>query len=590
MMRIVLVVDDYPDPILSDENCFGAVIELLKQPARVLWLCPDNPPQMHQVSGFSRTAHAENSELRLITAHAATKMLEEEETQNFRLTNFLINRLGHLAAGDDELQPEREYVIRGDGVVLVPRLHHSETLDKIVAVDKPQQPEELHMRRFVDASRTLKVSPDSAVGSINTIVAFIEDPVADTCGLPEDKIEVETRAIGLTDGHRITPLCEYAGIVTRVGSAEGKFCLGDRVVGIGTRVGSSRPHISQRQAIHLPVNIPFTHGAELLFSVLAACYALKRLRHLISSEHVLIHGALTPVGRAVVAVARTIGARITVLASDAVESHDLMYQLSITADQILDARISLKRRIQWSNIHRAGFDVIVQATEKSIPSGVLGQLNKFGSLIFIQTPSRFTERPKALHNATIHAFNIIDVLRSDPNHITELMIEASLAFKSLSTDGLVFAVSDVAEVSEAVRLLDTGTHNRIVLSAEKDSMAPCILPVCTAKNGWQRSDVSYVIAGGLGDLGRRILVLMARRGAQHLVTISRRVVRDDDHEDLQMQLHKICPGCRLYCLSGDITSGEDMKKAAASLARMGVPPVGGIIQSAVILQVRIIPT
>lgn len=101
--------------------------------------------------------------------------------------------------------------------------------------------------------------------------------------------------------------------------------------------------------------------------------------------------------------------------------------------------------------------------------------------------------------------------------------------------------------------------------------------------------MSYVIAGGLGDLGRRILVLMARRGAQHLVTISRRVVRDDDHEDLQMQLHMICPGCRLYCLSGDITSGEDMEKAATSLARMGVPPVGGIIQSAVILQVRIIP-
>lgn len=53
-----------------------------------------------------------------------------------------------------------------------------------------------------------------------------------------------------------------------------------------------------------------------------------------------------------------------------------MHQLDITTDQILEARAS------WLKMHRTIFDVIVQATEKSIPSEVLGQLNEPGRLIF----------------------------------------------------------------------------------------------------------------------------------------------------------------------------------------------------------------
>ncbi|KAI2628591.1 polyketide synthase [Hypoxylon sp. NC1633] len=580
-----LVVDDCPEPILSDKSCFGAVIELLKQPARILWLCPDNPPQMYQIAGFSRTAHAENSELRLITAHAAIDMLKKDETQNPRLANFLVNRLGRLAAGDDELQPEREFLIRGDGTVLVPRLHHSEILDEVVAGDNARRSKELQMCRFGAASRTLMVSSDSAVVSTDVPVAFIEDQIAGVSGLAEDEMEVEARAIGLTDDFRTASFCQYAGVVTRVGSAVSRFGPGDRVVGIGTSVGDSCPRISQHHALHLPAEVPFTEAAALLFDVLAACYALCTLNHLSPSDHVLVHGALTPAGRAVVAAAQIVGAHISVLASDTAEFHQVRHQLDIPAEQILEGWISLKRR-PWRNTCRGRFDVIIQATEKSIPSGVLSQLNELGSLIFVQTPPRLTEMPRELNNTTIHAFSITNILRSNPSSVAGLIAEASPIFKSLPTDGLVFAARDVAQVSEAVRLLDTRIHSRIVLSAKEDSMAPCIVPVCTSESDWQRNDVSYLIAGGLGDLGRRLLVLMASRGAQHLVTISRRVVRVDEHKDLQMQLDKICPGCRLYCLSGDVTSEEDMKKAAASFAEMGIPSVAGIIQSAVILQDR----
>ncbi|GAW26264.1 putative polyketide synthase [Rosellinia necatrix] len=87
-------------------------------------------------------------------------------------------------------------------------------------------------------------------------------------------------------------------------------------------------------------------------------------------------------------------------------------------------------------------------------------------------------------------------------------------------------------------------------------------------------------------MGKRLLRLMARRGAKHLVTLSRRAITDSDHQDLQAELEMIRPGCQIYCLSCDITSETDLKRIVTTLPRLGVPPVRGVIQSAAILQDR----
>ncbi|KAK6223439.1 putative secondary metabolism biosynthetic enzyme [Pestalotiopsis sp. IQ-011] len=107
---------------------------------------------------------------------------------------------------------------------------------------------------------------------------------------------------------------------------------------------------------------------------------------------------------------------------------------------------------------------------------------------------------------------------------------------------------------------------------------------------WVNDHVSYVVAGGLGDLGRRLLTLMAQRGGKHLVTLSRKVPEDNDQNALQAKLEAIQPGCRLYCLQCDLTSERSVQQAAATLRDMGIPPVRGVINSAAILQDRPLST
>ncbi|OAQ96586.1 hypothetical protein LLEC1_07428, partial [Akanthomyces lecanii] len=105
-----------------------------------------------------------------------------------------------------------------------------------------------------------------------------------------------------------------------------------------------------------------------------------------------------------------------------------------------------------------------------------------------------------------------------------------------------------------------------------------------SNHDWSDADASYVVAGGMGDLGRRLLLLMARRGAMHLVTLSRRVVTPEDRDAFQTQLELVRPGCRLVCLPCDVTLERSVQAAAAALERLGLPAVRGVVQCAVLLQ------
>lgn len=145
-------------------------------------------------------------------------------------------------------------------------------------------------------------------------------------------------------------------------------------------------------------------------------------------------------------------------------------------------------------------------------------------------------------------------------------------------------IHDVSHISEALRLLKLKTYNRVVLQAGPSSLVH--VAASPSADRWAIENASYVVAGGLGDLGRRLLLLMARRGAAHLVTLSRRKVDPEDYRAFQAELELVRPGCRLYCLVCDVTSERSVKDVAAALASSGVPPVRGVIQSAVLLQDR----
>lgn len=182
-----------------------------------------------------------------------------------------------------------------------------------------------------------------------------------------------------------------------------------------------------------------------------------------------------------------------------------------------------------------------------------------------------------------HSIDIAGLLQARPGLIAKLLAEATAALGYISLSGIDIPVRDVEQAAEALRLINTGVHAKVVLQAGPESIVQ-VVPAPTP-DAWANENVTYVIAGGLGDIGQRFLFRMAHRGAKHLATIFRRTVDSVTQQELQAKLETIQPGIKLYTLKADVSSEPSVQAAAATLSSQGAPPVCGVIQGAVVMNV-----
>lgn len=569
----VIVVDDVPSlPILTDVNTYNAAITLLRQPARLVWLSPDDPVPFHQIEGVARTAHAENDDLRLTTIHAASGFLANRSGHK-RLIDVVSSAIVQVA-NPNTPHTEREYRIREKGAVVVPRLHYSDELNRAIADEGDSGPETEH-HHFADGQRPLMLSSDGSA-------LFVDDDKVYATPLVDDVIDVKVWAVVLPKAGSAAPVGEYAGVVTQVGASVKSLTPGDRVVAVAPILGASRLRIPQANAGRIPSKMAFTTASALLLNHMAASYALREVARLLSSEGtVLVYGARTAAGRAAIAVARSIGVRVVAMAADPAEANLLKEQVGIDAADVLVARRSLHRRLP-RDVFADGLDAVIQAGEDAVPAEVLAHIKPFGSVIVVDHSSA-TVVPKLPSNVALHSVDIASLVQARPDLTATLVAEATTAFEHVPTSGLEISVRDVAEIAEALRLVNTGVHAKAVLQVGPDSIVH-VVPAAKP-DAWANENATYVMAGGLGDIGQRFLVLMAKKGAKHLATISRRVVDPDTYRALQAKLEAIRPGIRLYALQGDVSSESSVQRAAAKLSRQGVPPVRGVLQAATFMNV-----
>lgn len=575
----IVIIDDLPQAILDDRLCFDATIKLLQERNQILWLSLDDPPSMHQITGVARTAHAENDALCLCTVHIAAEVLESDE-----LVEIVARCLKHVANHDAGSHHEREYKVNKDGTVLIPRLHHSGQLNHAITTPGSLLRKEVQTTRYINASQPISLSVDESPGRAGKVV-FENSEAQD---LADDAIEIETRAFILSklDDSTVSLLGEYAGVVRRIGTNVKDFSPGDAVLAISIdgAVGHNRPHILCSHATHQPSGLPPSVAIAMFLPALAASHALHSLVRLPKGGGlVLVHGVLSDIGRATVAVARSLGARVIAAATDAQEVAKITQQLGLGVDDIIVSHPSLHRS-RYDDTLR--LDAIFEANqEQSVASMAWAHLKPFGHVVFFHSSYSAATLPKLPRNATVHTFQIADLLHAYPDYTASLVTQASQVLQQIPLRGFDFVTYDVSQVSEAHRLLQLGVHDRVVLQVGTGSLVQVTTPLRGVQDQWANVDATYVVAGGMGDLGRRLLLLMARRGACYFATLSRRTIQPDDHRLFQDQLELIRPGCRLLCLVCDITSKQSVRDAATAITSSGLPPVRGVVQSAVLLQV-----
>ncbi|KAI0388909.1 polyketide synthase [Xylariaceae sp. FL0594] len=575
----MIIIDDLPQPILDDEKLFDVAITLLRQRRRILWLSLDQPLPMHQITGVSRTAHAENDHLRLTTVHVAPAAFGHP-----RLADVVRNLLGRLTDQTTPLHYEREYLVREDVSVLIPRLHRSDRLNLAISTAKPIDHVDIEVKPFKNEAQpmSLQTSSDSRDNDATFVPVQAED-------IGSYDIEIETQAFVLpktSDSSRA--LGVYAGIVRSVGTMVDQFVPGDAVVALSLdgAIGHSRPPIYHSRASRYPEGLSPAEAAALFVPLQAAAHALQNLARPRRGAAILIHGGLSEIGCATLAVARSLELGAVVTAVDLEEADKLRQIFGVQDEEIFLSSPHLnhpryKGKLRW--------EAVIVAEDTPFPVASLDFLEPFGHVISLCPSADLGFTSKLPRNASLHNCDISVVLSARPNVIDDLVRSAECAFPHVTLTGLHPVVRNVSHTKEAMRQLNMGRNEKVVIEVTPGSLVRAALP-SPADDKWMSQDAAYVVAGGMGDLGRRFLFLLARRGAMHLVTLSRRATSPEEQMALESRLQEVRTGCRLYCLQCDVTSEVDVHNAARSLKEMGVPPVRGVIQSAVFLQDRTLET
>jgi NAD(P)-dependent dehydrogenase (short-subunit alcohol dehydrogenase family) len=98
------------------------------------------------------------------------------------------------------------------------------------------------------------------------------------------------------------------------------------------------------------------------------------------------------------------------------------------------------------------------------------------------------------------------------------------------------------------------------------------------------SDISYLLAGGLGGIGRSLARWMHSQGAKNFIFLSRSGAASKEARALVEDLEK--GSCRVkicICVVGE----ESQLRAAIAECRVSMPPIKGCIQGSMVLEVSL---
>ncbi|KAJ2984094.1 hypothetical protein NQ176_g228 [Zarea fungicola] len=571
---INVVIDDGSNPILShnDAEQFQRVVNLLQGRSNVLWVSMQNnendvvSPKKHLITGLARTAHAENEHLEMVTVDVQEAVKPEVSS---KLLDFLADIILHFPKKG--APREREYVYTGTNV-LVPRVIPDNTLNLQIS------------RRDVMTTRTESfTSPElplrlGAQKDNSTQIVFVEDE-SHREALQETFVEIEVKSFGVSSKLKDSiGVNEFAGIVAATGSSVSTFKVGDRVVGWGGASYANRPRIPASQLQPLPDNVSFTDAAMLPISFMTACHALIEIADVQPGQLVLIDGAASVIGQAALSVAKHLGARIIVSVNRSDEAELLRDSFNIPLSHIV-ARDSpfLKDQVRKISSH-SGIDLVLGCARSTVPYEIVKAQNPFGTLV--QIGSRGSIQ---LVNGTVSTFDIGSLIEANPQKASKLLERVmEIVAQGLALAPLGVTILPMSKLDEAIRLSRQDGMSKYVVQVDENSFVKMARPSYSLPR--LEANATYVIAGGLGDLGRRMLRLMAKAGARCLVTLSRSGVNSAESQSIEKECQRLSPGLVLHCVKCDVSQEESVRAALATIKASGLPPVKGVIQASVVLQ------
>ncbi|KAI8803849.1 polyketide synthase [Cladochytrium replicatum] len=420
-------------------------------------------------------------------------------------------------------------------------------------------------------------------------------------GLGPHDVEVQSMGVALNFKNVLSALgllppedrlCEFSGIVKKVGEKVTRFKIGDRVMGStnSTREASSVVGNEFGCAL-IPDSMSYANAAGFTIVYGTAWYSLVDLGRIQPGDVVLIHSAAGGVGLAAVQIAQRFGCKVFCTVSNETKRKILHEWFGIDFDCMGNSRSheawTVEARSWLEKGGYDGFDVVLSSLQgPSLQAGckLLAPLGKF---IDISKRDILAGAPLSMKmfatSTSYHAVELGIIGRSKPRRLAQILDDVTASHVDTPFTRLVgHLLHGVDGVIEAYKLMQSGQHiGKIVVEFDIEKI-PSALTNIRPPNTLFDPRKSYVLVGGCGGLGPRVALWMAQNGAKNIILTSRRGVLDSSGELLMRATKHIGgPDLNVDILAADASDEVAMRTVIQKANSRGL--IGGVMLMTVVL-------
>ncbi|TEY78486.1 hypothetical protein BOTCAL_0048g00120 [Botryotinia calthae] len=572
---LIIMLVDIETPILSrlDKNTYPKLKSVMLSGSQIIWVTKGDrarSPGFGMIEGFSRVLRIERNNLSLVTL-----ALECAGTEIAGYTDNILHVAAEMLSTSSNM--ELEYVER-DGILNVSRISED-------TVFKSAMQERLTSQKVLTQSIELanRVKVEISIpGQLDTLkIAQCTTPYGE---LQADEIEVEIDCVGLNTIDSLTVLgklsssslgSECSGRVTAVGR-DSRFTRGDRVCMFGSNILGSSARTKQNLAAKIPDNMSFRAASIMPYDYLIASCIVRRSAALSDGETVLIHGGHISMVLATADLCLDMCHCLFISVSSDDDEKTLRKAYDSHKITILSS-LYLSDQIQRRML-RKGIDVVIDFSLAGPSLDLMDCISSYGRYVNVEYGST---SPSAISlsqipsSVTYRTDDVLSIIRNQlclTNTPLQTLIDIAIKSRKPTNEYKVFKLSQL-EAAFAV-LRDTDIQRKVVIEIDKQEQLPIIESV-------QSTYIfdpcfTYLIAGGLGDLGMCVAEWMVQRGAKNLILLSRSGCHTEAARSMLSNMKE--KGISVETPHCDITDRTILNKTLIECSNK-LPPIKGCIQT-----------
>ncbi|KAF1974061.1 hypothetical protein BU23DRAFT_532398 [Bimuria novae-zelandiae CBS 107.79] len=585
----IIVLAEMDTPLLRNiSEAHYEAINLIASCGRpVLWVHQtgqgtDQFSDYQMINGLVRVLRSENPNRAFVTLALQDPAADDSNAEKIKKI------LHELEDGRWSIeQCEQEYVER-DNTLQLQRVFDEDEMDNKIFSRTTQQ---LREERW-DSAGPLALTVHSP-GLLDSL-CFVADPLAENvAALAPEEVLVDVRAIGVNFRDILTALgamdtdrlgVECTGIVREAGS-KSSLQPGDRV--IIPKIGCARSTVrcNSQVVVEIPECMSFEEAASFPTIAVTAYYSLVDVARIEKGETILVHAGAGGTGQFCIQLAQLAGAEVYATTSSQAKKDFLMSRYGIPADHIFYSRNTSFAEAVRQATNGRGVDVLVNS---------LAGDSLIASWELMAPHGRFLELGRAdingnsnlpmmnfKNNVSFSSIALDYILDHRPvqlarmlNAVTDMLTRGDLKLPS------PLRTYSVSEITDAFRHLQSGgSVGKIVLTVDPSDV---VKTYRIESSHWTfPENATYVIAGGLGGLGRSAARWMVARGAKHLILLSRSGPVAKASQELLADLRKA--GATVEAPRCDV-SLEDSLRSVLQELEAKMPPIKGCLQGTMVLR------